>query len=189
MAQQRLRQLPHSREELREQRTPRTLRLPGLKDPLDETPSASTVSPSPAGLNRARQLVSRLEQRPEDTAVREELAYVLADQLGNFTQAVEQIELLLGNPASPPNKVPSWLAQLAAWNLHGLGKQDAARIHLERLVREFPDTPQALTARRRLAVLLDSGTPPGPTAPDAVPTPTAGDHSVPPTASRPESSG
>jgi hypothetical protein len=153
MAQQRLRQLPASREALREQKTARPLRLPTLKDPLDDADPAPPVQPSGMALARADQLIKRLAAEPEAIPPREELAHLLAEDLGNLEQAIEQIELLLNFPDPPPGKTPAWLASTAAWHLRLGRKPESARRCLERLVGEFPNSPQAFAAQRRLNLL------------------------------------
>lgn len=67
--------------------------------------------------------------------------------------AIEQIELLLGMADSPDNKRPEWLGLIAAWQLKFKHDNDTARRIMERLITEHPNSPQALAARRRLALM------------------------------------
>ena len=46
-----------------------------------------------------------------------------------------------------------WLGLIAAWQLKYCGDVENGRKSLERVLKEFPATPQALAARRRLELL------------------------------------
>jgi len=155
MAKQRLRQLPADREELLERKQTRPIPLPSLKDPLDD---ARAVAEEPAGATqaaaaRANRLVEKLERDPGDVGAREELARLLVERLGRVEEGMEQIRQLLDWPAHPQARVPEWLALLAAWHLRHRADKELARPYLETLVREHPEAPQALPARRRLTVM------------------------------------
>jgi hypothetical protein len=158
MAQLRLAQLPRTVEELREQRQAQTVPLPALGDSLDETTDpteAALDSKQAAAL--ANQLSDRLTRNPNDVPARERLARVLAGRLGKVDLAIEQIELLLGMAETADNKRAEWLGLIAAWQLKFKHDSDTARRIMEQLIREFPHSPQALAAHRRLA-LLAAGT-------------------------------
>lgn len=167
MAELRIRQLPASREELQERHQPKTIHLPPLGDKLDTAPA----TPS-APVNRikardaANHCVNKLHENPADTPTREKLAAIFADQLGEIGLGIQQIEWLLEMPEQPPEKMAAWLALIASWEIRRDGNAQAARPRLERLVRDYPASVQALGARRRLD-LLDretEETPPAPTA-------------------------
>src|SRR5256885_12508369 len=49
----------------------------------------------------------------------------------------------------PERKCAEWLAMVAAWQLKYRQDRNGARVRLEQLVREFPQTPQAFAAQRR----------------------------------------
>ena len=95
----------------------------------------------------------KLTSCPNDIASREKLARVLAGQLGKVDLAIEQIELLLGLSDATESKRAEWLGLIAAWHLKFKQDPDAARHFLERVVGEFPNSPQALAARRRLNLM------------------------------------
>ena len=63
------------------------------------------------------------------------------------------MDLLLGLPEVPAVKVAEWLSWQAAWHLRFRQDRQAARLLLQRVVREFPDSPQAFPAQRRLSLL------------------------------------
>jgi TolA-binding protein len=154
MAHLRLTQLPRTVEELREQRQALPVPLPALGDSLDESPqeTGAALNPKEAAA-LANQLSDRLRDNPNDMAVRERLARVLAERLGKVNLAIEQIELLLGMADTEDNKRAEWLGLIAAWQLKFKHDRDTARQLMERLIREFPKSPQALAANRRLALM------------------------------------
>ena len=154
MARQRIDQLPANREELIEQRTPKMIRLPALNDDLDDSPPAR-----PADSNRreaemqADRCVERLKRNPNDAEARENFATILAERLGEADLAIEQLDLLLAMPDQPVEKSAEWLARSAAWQMKYRQDPAAARVRLKQLVREFPQTPQAFAAQRRLNLM------------------------------------
>jgi hypothetical protein len=150
MAQLRIDTLPDSAESLREQKSPPVLLLPALGDRLDE----DDVPLDPAEANRiANDCVEKLQRNPNNVAAREKLARILAEQLGNPAVGIEQLSLLLNMEDQPEMRRADWLATIAAWTLKYLSDEERARILLERVVSEFPTSPHALAARRRLTLL------------------------------------
>lgn len=154
MAQLRLAQLPATREALHEAQANKPIPLPALGDHFDDTPP---VLPSPAmraeAASKAQMCVDRLNRQPNDHATREELARLLAEQLGQVNQAIEQIQLLLNLPGQASDRQAVWLGLIAAWQLKYQQNLVAGRQTLDRIIREFPQSPQALSARRRLQLL------------------------------------
>lgn len=154
MAHLRLTQLPRTSEELREQRVAQPVPLPALGDSLDEGPDETGPAlDSKQAAALANQLSERLTHNPNDITVRERLARVLAQRLGKVDPAIEQIELLLGMAETEDNRRAEWLGLIAAWQLKYKHNSDTARQIMEQLIREFPNSPQALAARRRLALM------------------------------------
>ncbi len=155
MAALRIRQLPSSAEELRsEQQQTRTIPLPALGDHFDESAS-QPESPSERveAIKTANACVKKLNQDPNDVPAREKLARALAEHLGQAEQAIEQLSLLLDMPEQPGSKRAEWLSLIAAWRLKYCSDVEGGRTTLERLLREYPQTPQALAAKRRLQLL------------------------------------
>jgi hypothetical protein len=68
--------------------------------------------------------------------------------------------LLLDLPEQPESKRAEWLGLTAAWHIKYRHDLAAGRRTLERLLQEFPHTPQALAARRRLELMDTQPTPP-----------------------------
>ena len=153
MAELRMKQLPATVAEWKEQHRAHTVHLPALGDQLDtEERPAPKISEYKA-LDLSNEYVERLKENPADVPTREKLAHVFADQLDRTTLAIEQIESLMEMPNQPPEKMAGWLALIAAWEIRRGGDRQAARARLEQLLREYPKSVQALAARRRLELL------------------------------------
>ena len=154
MARQRINQLPASVAELNEQQKTRTIHMPALNENLGETTDSSARAMNrEEAMALANQFVAQLKQDPNDTAAREKLARIFAEQMGQLNLAMEQLELLIGMPGQLSGKVPEWLALMAGWQIQHGGNGDEARKILERLIREFPQSPQAFAAQRRLSLM------------------------------------
>jgi hypothetical protein len=155
MARLRINQLPANSAELREREKAKTIHMPALSENLHEAADAGALKISPEeALVRANRCVEKLERDPNDVAVREELAGIFAEHLGQVHLAIEQIELLMEMPEQPAAKIEQSLALLASWQIKYCGDEKAARKLLERLVHEHPQSPQAFAAQRQL-VLMD----------------------------------
>jgi tetratricopeptide (TPR) repeat protein len=128
--------------------------LPALGDALDDQPP---LEHSRQALERAaetaRGYVQRLEADPNDTAVREKLARLMAERLNQPENAIEQLQLLLEVPEQPEAKHAEWLSLIAAWQIKHLEDPEQGRITLERLIRQYPKTPQSIAARRRIQLM------------------------------------
>lgn len=154
MARQRIRQLPATRDEWREQREPRPIPLPALKADFDEEAAAVTTKLGRGeAVAEANRCVERLRRDPNQVPARERLARLFAEQLEQPGPGIEQLELLLGLDEPPASKKAEWLALIAAWHLKLRRDPAAARQTLQRLVREYPRTPQALAAQRRITLI------------------------------------
>lgn len=150
MAELRRGQLPHSRRELQEQRQPRHIPLPALNDSSDVVASSITPEQATAQMN---QLIEQLTRNPNNVVDREKLARLLAEPLGKVDVAIEQLELLVQMQDQIEVKRAEWLSLIAAWQLKLQQDESASVGTLERIVREFPHTPQAFAAHRRINLL------------------------------------
>jgi hypothetical protein len=154
MAQLRINQLPATQEEYRDQQIPKPIPLPALGDALDDEPA--TAGPK---LERyqaaelANACVEKLKRDPNHLPAREQLARLFAEQLDRADLGIEQITLLLEIPDQPEAVRAEWLGLCAAWHLKYRHDLPQAREILQRLVREFPQTPQALAAQRRIRLI------------------------------------
>ncbi|HWX21045.1 MAG TPA: tetratricopeptide repeat protein [Candidatus Binatia bacterium] len=154
MARLRMNQLPASAVEFRQQQAPRPLPLPALGDSLDAEPApAESKLEKEDAVAAANACVGTLKQNPNNVPARERLARLFAERLQQPDLAVEQITLLLNMPEQPEAQRAEWLGLLAAWQIKYRQDFEAARSILERIIREFPKTPQALAAQRRMQLL------------------------------------
>ena len=101
----------------------------------------------------ANECVEKLKHDPNNVPAREKLARLFAEQLDRADLGIEQINLLLEMPDQEEGRRAEWWGLIAAWQLKYRQDPDAARQILERLVREFPHTPQALAAQRRIRLI------------------------------------
>lgn len=154
MARRRIQQLPASREEVIARRTPKSFRLPVLGRHLDH---AARLPASPAerkeAAARANDCVQQLQTNPDNMAVREELARILAERLDQVGAALEQMELLLNMPEASAAQAAEWLALMAAWQIKYQGDLQKGRETMERLVRRYPQSTHAFSAQRRLSLM------------------------------------
>jgi tetratricopeptide (TPR) repeat protein len=150
LAEARLSQVPRSRADLLERRQGRKIRLPSLRDDLESSePESSRVEAAAA----ANDCVNRLKSDPDDVATREKLARLFAEQLGRADMGIEQTKLLLEMPNQPDSKIVEWLAQIAAWQIKYQRNTEAGREILQRIIAEYPQSPQAFAAQRRMNLL------------------------------------
>jgi len=151
MALLRVDQLPETSEELRDQQSAAPIPLPALGDSLDH--GAGGAEPK-IERKRAAQFanayVEKLKRNPNNISAREKLARIFAEQLERADLGIEQIELLLNMPDQAEARRAEWLGMVAAWHLKYRKDRDAGRKVLERVVKEFPSTTQAMAARYRL---------------------------------------
>lgn len=154
IAQARLGQLPRNAQELRDRREVKPVPLPALGDRMDAPGSAvdSGLDAKAAG-KLVNQLSDKLREDPNDIVAREKLARVLAESLGKADMAIDQLGLLLDMPDQPAQKRAEWLSLVAAWQFRYRKDEVASRITLQRVVRQFPDTPQAFAAKQRLNLM------------------------------------
>jgi len=152
MAQLRINQLPKSPEELLEQQGAAVIPLPALRDELDEPPPEATVSRARAR-EMATECVQRLNLDPNNIPAREKLARIFTEMLGQPDLGIEQIALLMNMPDQTELKRAEWLGTIAAWHIRYRNDAETGRVLLERIISEFPESPQALVARRRLRLM------------------------------------
>jgi tetratricopeptide (TPR) repeat protein len=155
MAELRMKQLPATRAEWQEQHQAHTIHLPALGNQLDAPDHSTPQLSRSKAIALANQCVEKLKMNPADIPTREKFAHLLADQLNNPGQAIQQIESLMELTDQPPDKMAGWHAQIAAWEIKRGAERQVVRQRLERLLREHPASVHALAARRRLALLDD----------------------------------
>jgi hypothetical protein len=154
MARHRTNQLASSSEELALQQQVKKVHMPALNDSLgeDQAENPPSVSREEATAS-ANQFVEILKQDPNNVPARENLARTFAEQLGQPALGIEQIGLLLDMPEQPPEKLAGWLSLLAAWHIKYRNDPEAGKRFLHRLIQDFPQSPQAFAAQRRLYLM------------------------------------
>lgn len=153
MAKQRIGRLPVTREELEQQARGVRLALPPRAARFDATgPVGIQLSRADAAA-LANDLVAQLTKDPNNAVIREKLAILLADQAGRPDLAIEQLQLLIEIPDAPERSVAKWLGLIASWHVRHCADEAAARGVYERLVRDFPHSPEAFEAQRRLSLI------------------------------------
>lgn len=153
MAQIRVSQLPTTINELEDQEQPKRVVMPVvMKDLKDVAKMKLPESPEDA-LRLANQLVEKLKGDPNDVPAREKLARIFAERLNQIDLAIEQLELLIEMPEQPAVKIAEWLGLMAAWQLEHRGESETVKRILKQLIHEFPQTPQAFEAQRRLSIM------------------------------------
>jgi hypothetical protein len=153
MAQLRVNQLPATREELREDQATQAIPMPALGDQFDQSPPPESALDRRKAATLANLCVDKLTRNPNDASARQKLARLLAEHLDQAGPGIEQLRLLLEMPGQPESLRVEWLSLMAAWHLKYRHDEPAARDALERVLRDFPRTPQALSARRRLQLM------------------------------------
>jgi hypothetical protein len=151
----RLNQLPQTTQDLREQQIAAPIPLPALGDQLDEPAPLDTEMDRHKAAEMANACAEKLKLDPNNVQAREKFARILTERLYKPDLGIEQITLLLNMPDQPEAKRADWLGTIAAWHIRYRQDTDTGRNILERVVREFPNSPQALAARRRIR-LIDS---------------------------------
>lgn len=153
MAGLRLSQLPQNAQELREQQTASPIPLPALGDQLDEPAPLEMEMDRHKAAEMANACAEKLKLDPNNVQAREKFARILTERLYKPDLGIEQITLLLNMPEQTEAKRAEWLGTIAAWHLRYRQDPDTGRNILERVVREFPNSPQALVARRRIRLM------------------------------------
>jgi tetratricopeptide (TPR) repeat protein len=95
--------------------------------------------------------VKHLEQHPHDADVREKLATVYARDFQRLDLATLELEQLINEPRYMPKQIAGWLNLLASFQVE-LGADIATVVAtLKKIVDDYPDSPAAELAQRRLA--------------------------------------
>ena len=97
--------------------------------------------------------MDQLTSDPNNASAREELARLFAEPLEQVDLAIEQVRLLLEMPDQPPAKRAEWLSLIAAWQIRYRTDPQAALETLRQIVVEYPQSPQAFAAQRRLNLM------------------------------------
>ncbi|HOC54429.1 MAG TPA: hypothetical protein PKI20_02270 [Verrucomicrobiota bacterium] len=151
MAQLRMHQLPASAAALRQQQSGDRIPLPALGDSIEQVPApVESENELHQAAQTANECVELLKEDPRNVPARERLARLFAERLDEPDRGIQQVTLLLDLPDQPEARRAEWLGMIAAWHIKYRHDLDAGRQTLERIVRDFPQSPQAFAARWRL---------------------------------------
>lgn len=153
MAQLRMNQLPRTVAELHDQQTAAVISMPSLGDQMDQPIAEEDQVDRNQAAKLANECAATLTLDPDNVPTRERFARLLAERLNKPELAIEQMTLLLNMPDQDQSKRAEWLSMTAAWHIRHRHDPQTGRNILERVLREFPTSPQALAARRRLQLL------------------------------------
>jgi outer membrane protein assembly factor BamD (BamD/ComL family) len=101
----------------------------------------------------AARLIAQLEQHPQDSEAREQLALIYADHYRRLDLAADQLDQLILQPNQPVRQISRWTNLLTDLHIRHAGDAGAAGRALQRLVEMFPGTAAAAQAEQRLARL------------------------------------
>jgi len=154
MAQLRINQLPETPEQLHELRNPKPIPLPESGSYMDGVIAIrQSELKKEQAMEMANECVEKLTLDPNDVPAREKLAQLLAERLRQAEQGLEQLTLLLNLPDQPDAKRAEWLTLAAKWHIDYRQDFDTGRNMLERVIREFPQSADAISARRKMQAL------------------------------------
>ncbi|RME94248.1 MAG: hypothetical protein D6766_06300, partial [Verrucomicrobia bacterium] len=126
-------------------------RTPPDKEPLTSMVEARRKQGRYA--EAARLMREQLAECPGHFGGQMLLAEILADDLHDLPGARAVIAEILTQEHHSPKQIAYALTRMADWYLKHAGDVEAARDCFERILRLFPDSPQAHMARQRLAHL------------------------------------
>jgi tetratricopeptide (TPR) repeat protein len=118
---------------------------------LDDSSALKPPAEDPAAT--ASFLVKHLEQHPQDSEARENLARIYAAHYQRVDLAAEQVEQLLVQPNVPAKHAVHWLNLLADLQIQHAGNVAGARQALQRIVDLIPQSAAAETAKNRMVHL------------------------------------
>lgn len=153
MADMRIRQLPRDQDELLDREKNHRIRLPALREDASVPSSEETEANKLDAADQANRCVEILKREPNNMPAREKLAILFTERLNNPQHGIEQLRLLMDVPDATENQKGQWLSLIAAWQMNYAHDKSAARETCRRLIREFPQSPQAFAAQRRLNLM------------------------------------
>ena len=92
----------------------------------------------------------QLEKHPLDSATREQLALLYLEHQHKMDLAMNELEVLIGNPNFSLRERVRWLNLMATWQIIYAGDEEAARQSLQRIIQMSPHGAVADVARNRL---------------------------------------
>ncbi len=153
MAHLRMNQLPRTVQQLKDQQSSKPIPLPPSGDALEALAPPEPPLERATAARLANACVDTLRRNPDEIAAREKLARLFSEQLERPDLGIEQLGLLLNMPGQTEAKRAEWLSLMAGWELKYRQDFETGRRLLQRLVEDFPTSPQAFAARRKLITL------------------------------------
>jgi hypothetical protein len=153
MAAMRIQQLPRDHDELIEREQNHRIRLPALREDAPVAASSDNENNRLNAVDQANRCVDILKREPNNIQAREKLAILFAEQLNQPEQGIEQLRQVMDVPSASEGQKAQWLSLIAAWQLNHAHDKTAARETCQRLIREYPQSPQAFAAQRKLNLL------------------------------------
>jgi len=151
MARIRLKRIPRTAEEWLEEKRNKPLHLPALHDDLEEAEEMETGDLETVR-QRAELFSQKLAREPNDTAARENFARALA-KLNKLQAAIDQMGLLLEMEGQLITHRAEWMGLKAAWMMKLTPANPEVRSLLRQIVQDFPHSPQAVAAQRRIFLM------------------------------------
>jgi uncharacterized protein (DUF1499 family) len=150
LAQERIDLLPDSKEKWVERTRPPAF-AEGPEPPviLEYNPQMKAAEAFELG----QRLIARLKREPDHIEDRETLARIMAEHCEQAEDGIDQLETLLSKPNASAKQRVTWLRLMASWEMKYRQNRVAARKCLERIIQEYPQTPQASSARNRLELM------------------------------------
>jgi outer membrane protein assembly factor BamD (BamD/ComL family) len=153
LAEQRIGHLA-SREFLTNARAPIPVHVPeGARNIGLMNSSAHLAAPATDPAQRATELVNHLNQHPQDTEAREQLAILYADHYQRLDLAVGELSQIINQPHQPARSVIRWLNLLADIQVRHGSPYDTVAETLTQIIERYPNHAAADLARNRLDLL------------------------------------
>lgn len=99
---------------------------------------------------KAHQMVEHLTKHPQDSDVREQLAWLYAEHYGKIDWAIDQLRQLTQMSHQSPAKLARWYNQIADVYCRFTGSSEAAKLALEEYIERFPENGHAIRMQERL---------------------------------------
>jgi outer membrane protein assembly factor BamD (BamD/ComL family) len=153
LAEQRIGHLA-SREFLTNARAPIPVHVPEGARNIGLMKSSAHLAPAAADpAQRATELVNHLNQHPQDTEAREQLAILYADHYQRLDLAVGELSQIINQPHQPARSVIRWLNLLADIQVRHGSPYDTVAETLTQIIERYPNQAAADLARNRLDLL------------------------------------
>jgi outer membrane protein assembly factor BamD (BamD/ComL family) len=153
LAEQRIGHLA-SREFLTNARAPIPVHVPEGVRNIGLLSSSAHLAPATADpTQRATELVNHLNEHPQDTEAREQLAILYADHYQRLDLAGGELSQIINQPNQPARSVIRWINLLADIQVRHGSQYDTVAETLTQIIERYPNHAAADLARNRLDLL------------------------------------